>query len=274
MLLIFTDLDGTLLNSDDYGYDAALPVLKQLQYLKIPVIPVTSKTRTEVEVLREQIGLTDSFIVENGSAVFIPISEQHLASSQTQHQEDYYLMQLGFNYTEARQGLQKVAEALNQPLKGFADLSEADIHQLTGLPPEDVKQAKSREFSEPFVTPKNFTSLEIEQTVNKLGFQVVVGDRFSHLISREAGKGKAVQWLVQQYHNCQPEAKIMTVGLGNSPNDLAMLEVVEIPVIIPGHKGPHPGLENRGWEVATASGCQGWANAVIEICNSFKINLS
>ena len=274
MLLIFTDLDGTLLNSDDYGYDAALPVLKQLQDLNIPVIPVTSKTRSEVEILREQIGLTDAFIVENGSAVFIPISEQNLASSQTQNWGDYDLMQFGFNYTEARQGLQKLAEALNQPLKGFADLSEADIHQLTGLPPDDVKRAKSREFTEPFVTPKNLTSLEIEQAVKRLGFKVVVGDRFSHLIGQEAGKGKAVEWLIQHYQNHQPDAKIITVGLGNSPNDLAMLEVVEIPVIIPGQKGPHPGLENRGWEVATASGCQGWANGVREISKRLNISLN
>ncbi|MFZ1028498.1 MAG: HAD-IIB family hydrolase [Limnoraphis robusta] len=274
MLLIFTDLDGTLLNSDDYGYEAALPVLKQLQDLNIPVIPVTSKTRSEVEVLREKIGLTDAFIVENGSAVFIPISQQNLASPQTQNWGDYDLMQFGFSYAESRQGLKAVAKALNQPLTGFADLTEAEIHQLTGLAPEDVKRAKDREFTEPFITPKNFTSLEIEQTVNQLGFQVVVGDRFSHLIGQEAGKGKAVQWLIQQYHNSQPEAEIITVGLGNSPNDLAMLEVVEIPIIIPGKKGPHPGLENRGWEVASASGCQGWANAVREICNSLNIYLN
>lgn len=274
MLLIFTDLDGTLLNSDDYGYDAALPVLKQLQDLKIPVIPVTSKTRSEVEVLREQIGLTDAFVVENGSAVFIPISEQNLASPQTENWGDYYLMQFGFNYTEARRGLQKVAGAFNQPLKGFGDLSEAEIHQLTGLHPEDAKRAKSREFTEPFVTPKNLTDRQIEQTVNQLGFQVVVGDRFSHLIGQKAGKGKAVQWLIQQYQNSQPHAKIITVGLGNSPNDLPMLEVVEIPVIIPGKKGPHPGLENRGWEVATASGCRGWAKAVREIGKRLNLNLN
>ncbi|WP_413160723.1 HAD-IIB family hydrolase [Capilliphycus salinus ALCB114379] len=274
MLLIFTDLDGTLLNSDDYGYDAALPVLKQLQELKIPVIPVTSKTRSEVEVLREQIGLTDAFIVENGSAVFIPISEQNLASPQTENWGDYYLMQFGFNYTEARQGLQKVAEVLNQPLKGFGDLSEAEIHQLTGLHPEDVKRAKNREFTEPFVTPKNLTSVEIEQAVNPWGFQVVVGDRFSHLIGQKAGKGKAVQWLIEQYQNHQPDAKIITVGLGNSPNDLPMLEVVEIPIIIPGKQGPHPGLQNRGWEVAILSGCQGWANAVREISRRLDINLN
>ncbi len=274
MLLIFTDLDGTLLNADDYRYDAALPVLKQLQTLNIPVIPVTSKTRSEVEVLRQNMGLTNAFIVENGSAVFIPISEKYWGSPQTQKRgDDYDLIQFGLSYQQARQGLQALAEALDQPLKGFGDLSESEIHQLTGLSPEDIQRAKNREFTEPFITPKQLNTLEIQQTVEKLGFQVVVGDRFSHLIGQEAGKGKAVEWLIQYYHHSQPDAQIITVGLGNSPNDLALLEVVEIPIIIPGKTGPHPGLENRGWEVATASGCQGWANAVQKICNSFNIQL-
>ncbi|MDA0672462.1 MAG: haloacid dehalogenase, partial [Cyanobacteria bacterium] len=50
-LLFFTDLDGTLLNGEDYGYEAALPVLETLKARQIPVIPVTSKTRAEVETL-------------------------------------------------------------------------------------------------------------------------------------------------------------------------------------------------------------------------------
>lgn len=267
MLLIFTDLDGTLLNSDDYRYEPALPVIKQLQEQEIPVIPVTSKTRVEVEVLRQEIGLTDAFIVENGSAIFVPISQTQLASSETEEWRNYHLMRLGCTYVEARQKLAEVATELGQTLRGFGDLTEAEIHQLTGLSSEDVKRAKTREFTEPFVTPKELNSTQIQQAVEKVGFQVVVGDRFSHLIGLESGKGKAVQWLVQQYQNSQPSDSIKTIGLGNSPNDLAMLGAVDIPIIIPGKNGPHPGLENRGWQVATATGSQGWANAVREICD-------
>ncbi len=267
MLLIFTDLDGTLLNSDDYRYEPAIPVIKQLQEQGIPVIPVTSKTRVEVEVLRQEIGLTDAFIVENGSAIFVPMSQTGLASPETEEWGNYHLMQLGCTYIEARQKLAEVATELDQTLRGFGDLTAAEIYQRTGLSSEDVKRAKTREFTEPFVTPKEFSTTQIEQAVQKVGFKVVVGDRFSHLIGPESGKGKAVQWLIQQYQNNQPLASIKTIGLGNSPNDLAMLETVDLPIIIPGKNGPHPGLENRGWQVATATGSQGWANAVREICH-------
>lgn len=48
MLICFTDLDGSLLNHDDYRYDAAIPVIRQLQVAGVSLIPTTSKTRAEV----------------------------------------------------------------------------------------------------------------------------------------------------------------------------------------------------------------------------------
>jgi hypothetical protein len=100
--------------------------------------------------------------------------------------------------------------------------------------------------------------------VQGLGFRVVVGDRFSHLIGGGAGKGKAVKELVARY---QAQGTLTTVGLGNSPNDLEMLEAVDIPAIVPGKRGAHPGLAGRGWQVAPAPGALGWAQVVREICD-------
>ncbi len=270
MLLIFTDLDGTLLNADDYRYDSALPVIQRLQAAQIPVIPVTSKTRAEVENLRSEIGLTDAFIVENGSAIFIPKKEDKLATAETQPREEYQLYLLGCSYAKSCQGLSQLSAQINQPLKGFANLSETEISQLTGLNPEQAKQAKQREFTEPFITPKNIAKNRIETTANQLGFKVVIGDRFSHLIGKNAGKGKAVKWLVQQYQRCYPETPIQTIGLGNSPNDLPMLKSVDIPIVIPGKNGPHPDLANLGWRVASTPGSGGWADEVESIIKQYN----
>ena len=271
MLLIFTDLDGTLLNSDDYRCDRAKPVIKQLQRQQVPVIPVTSKTREEVEILRTEIGLSDPFIVENGSAVFIPPTGDRLSSPETKMAGDYHLMQFGDSYLKIRQGLTAVIDAIGEPLRGFGDLSLDEIIERTGLSTDEAKRAKHREFTEPFVTPKTIDSNVLEQKIIELGFRVVVGDRFSHLIGSKAGKGRAVQWLVQQYAAIAPEETIRTVGLGNSPNDLAMLEVVDIPIVIPGKNGPHPGLGDRGWPVAPSPGSQGWAEVVVEICDRLGV---
>lgn len=261
--IVFTDLDGTLLNGETYAYQAALPTLAKLTALGIPVVPVTSKTRQEVAQLRQDVGLRDPFVVENGSAVYIPTDQTRFALPPGDDVDGYRVLQLGCNYVTARAGLKAIAQDLGRPLKGFGDWSIDQIVQLTGLSPSEAKQAKAREFTEPFMTPKNVPADQLRQAVEAMGFRVVIGDRFSHLIGTEAGKGNTVHQLVQLYQASNPEAQtIATIGLGNSPNDLDMLENVDYPIVLPGAHGPHPQLADRGWPLALAPAPEGWALAV------------
>ncbi len=70
--LIFTDLDGTLLDHDNYSYEPAANLLEKLNNIGIPVIPTTSKTRSEVLPLRRAINNEHPFITENGAGIYIP----------------------------------------------------------------------------------------------------------------------------------------------------------------------------------------------------------
>lgn len=268
--LVFTDLDGTLLNHDDYRYDEALPMLAWLKEHQIPVIAVTSKTRVEVEDLLQALSLEEPFVVENGSGVFIPLTDERFDPAQTDipHQlwHQHQCLRLGCTYDQARTGLKTLSQRLGQPLQGFGDMTVDQLIALTGLGSDDALKAQSREFTEPFVNP-GFASTDLEQHVAEIGFQVLVGDRFCHLIGVEAGKGKAVDRLVQCYQS--PQMPIKTIGLGNSPNDLAMLEVVDIPIVIPGANGPHPDLAHQGWQIAPATGAQGWAMAMAQVRDQY-----
>ncbi|WP_299407542.1 mannosyl-3-phosphoglycerate phosphatase [Acaryochloris sp. IP29b_bin.148] len=268
--LVFTDLDGTLLNHDDYRYDAALPMLAWLKAHQIPVIAVTSKTRVEVEELLQALSFEEPFVVENGSGVFIPANDQRFDLTQTEVSQQVWNQHqrlcLGCTYNQARIGLQTLSQRLSQPLQGFGDMSVDELMALTGLNSEDALKAQTREFTEPFVNP-GLAASALAQQVAEMGFQILVGDRFCHLIGLGAGKGKAVNLLVQCYQTLQPPIK--TVGLGNSPNDLAMLEVVDIPIVIPGTKGPHPGLAHQGWQIAPAPGAQGWAMAMSQVRDQY-----
>jgi len=71
-LIIFTDLDGTLLDDRDYGWTAAQPALQALARAHCPLVIVTSKTRAEVEPILLAFGRREPFVVENGGAVYIP----------------------------------------------------------------------------------------------------------------------------------------------------------------------------------------------------------
>ncbi|MEM9769655.1 MAG: haloacid dehalogenase, partial [Cyanobacteria bacterium P01_D01_bin.71] len=155
-------------------------------------------------------------------------------------------------------------------LRGFGDLSVEQVQELTGLSAAAAHQAKAREFTEPFLTPKKMPPATLTAAVEEMGFKVVVGDRFSHLIGGSAGKGIAVHRLAELYATTFAAGeKIVTVGLGNSPNDLDMLENVDRAIVLPGASGPHLQLGNRGWTIAPQPAPEGWAIAVKQILAEF-----
>ena len=273
-LIIFTDLDGTLLNSETYDYGVTVPIIQQLKALKIPVIPVTSKTRAEVFTLRQDVGLSDPFVTENGSGIFVEVNHNPFKEPPGEQEDGYYVVDLGCPYVQARAGLRVIANELHHSLLGFGDMTIARLQKYTGLSAKDAQEAKAREFSEPFITPKAVTSEQIVAAVEAVGFKVVVGDRFSHLIGPEAGKGNAVKRLVALYQGVLPPGEtIVTIGLGNSPNDLDMLDHVDHPIVLPGIKGPHPQLGERGWTIAPSPAPQGWVEAVTAIAQQFDVEL-
>ena len=67
--IIFSDLDGTLLDHFTYQSIAASETLQQLQHANIPVILNTSKTFAELSIIREDLDLDTPFIIENGAAI-------------------------------------------------------------------------------------------------------------------------------------------------------------------------------------------------------------
>lgn len=273
-LIIFTDLDGTLLNGETYDYAATVPIIQQLKALKIPVVPVTSKTRAEVATLRHDVGLTDPFVTENGSGIFVEVNHNPFAQPPGEQDDSYYVVELGCPYVQARAGLRVIANELHHSLLGFGDMTINRLQKYTGLSAKDAQEAKAREFSEPFITPKAVTAEQLVEAVEAVGFKVVVGDRFSHLIGPDAGKGNAVKRLVELYQGLlAADETIVTIGLGNSPNDLDMLEHVDHPIVLPGVNGPHPQLGDRGWEIAPSLAPQGWVEAVTSICQQFDIAL-
>ena len=275
MLIIFSNLDGCLLNQENEDYKLIIPVIEKLKAQGIPLITVTSKTCAEVADLRETLGLNDPFIVENGSAIFIPQGDLRWQTDETTLESDYYVKTLGCTYIEARAGLKIIQSTLRiNNLKGFGDFEDTEIQSLTGLSRTVARKAKTREFSEPFIPPKDISTVDLENAAAEFGFRVLFGapqselqkKRLYYLVGINASTGRAVQWLRNHY---QPETvpdKIVTIGLGNSSQDLTMLEKMDIPVVIPSTTGIDPSLVSKGWKTSKSPDYQGWVEAITEIC--------
>jgi len=69
-IIVFTDLDGTLLHPKTYSFDAAMPALKLIKEKDIPLILCSSKTRAEIEVYRKKLDNQHPFVSENGGGIF------------------------------------------------------------------------------------------------------------------------------------------------------------------------------------------------------------
>jgi len=266
-MIVFTNLDSSFPVQDAHAYDLTRSVIEKLKAQSILLILVTSKTRAEVAELREKLGLSDPFIVENGSAVFIPQSDRAWQTGDATLESDYYVKTFGCNYIEARAGLKIIQSTLRiNNLKGFGDFEDTEIQSLIEVTKKAAKQAKTRDFSEPFIPPKNFSVVELDNAAAEFGFKILSGDRFFCIVGIDSGQGKALQWLIDHY---QPETvgePLVTVGLGNSAQDLEMLEKMDIPVVITSEEGVSSSLDGKEWETTNSPGISGWAEAVTRIC--------
>jgi predicted mannosyl-3-phosphoglycerate phosphatase (HAD superfamily) len=67
-IVVFTDLDGSLLDHDTYSFENARPALERIREQRIPLVFTTSKTRAEVEALQAAMRIREPFISESAES--------------------------------------------------------------------------------------------------------------------------------------------------------------------------------------------------------------
>lgn len=215
--LIFTDLDGTLLDHESYSFNAANEMLTFIKTNNIPLIIVTSKTKEEVLEIQKKLGINYPFIIENGAGVFIP------------KDDSFELIALGKLYEETVSFFQKYL--LCNEIKGFHQMDEKEVSQLTGLSLEKATLAKKRTFSEPFICNDTQKLQTIQEDLKKNSFDIVKGGRFYHLISLGQDKANAMD-VVKSYYEKLNDKTYQTIALGDGENDLTMLSAADQAVLI------------------------------------------
>jgi mannosyl-3-phosphoglycerate phosphatase len=265
-LIIFTGIDEFLSPSVPSESQVITEVVQGLQQQNIPLIPVTSKTRAEIADCWQSFGLSSPLIVEGGSGIFVPQTDHRFSTSGTKSIDNYYLHQLGCSYTEARAALKAVQEEINKILRGFGDMDEENIQSLIGGSTKAARKAKSREFSEYFLTPSRLEIEQLQEVATEYGFKILPGDNLSLVLGAAAGETEAINWLKHSF--TVKDSEIHTVGLGLTASDLALLEAVDIPIIIPSVSGIDSCWAGKNWQVANNAGVQGWAASIRQVCAS------
>ncbi|MBV17749.1 MAG: mannosyl-3-phosphoglycerate phosphatase [Thalassospira sp.] len=260
-IAIFTDLDGTLLDHDDYRWDAARPAIERIRSLSIPLIAVSSKTLAELDHIQMNYGLFDGLIGENGGVISLDGEvEQPGPSSQT--------------IDSARDA---IIAAVNVPLGSFRTVPPEMIATETGLTLDDAIRAGQRHCSDPLIWQPSEQDIEIATDIaSQFSLKLVKGGRF-HTLCGPSNKGAAMKRMLERLvvsgrlgdgdgnGDGDTNTAITTIALGDSANDIPMLAAADIAVQIPPKRGirSEPLLTHSDLRIAPYPGPEGW-NAALQ----------
>ena len=266
MYLIFSDLDGTLLDEDTYSFQEATEAIEFLKEKEIPLILCSSKTRFEIELYREKMDIMAyPFISENGGAIFIPKTKLNLSSFDYKIINSYQVIEIGKPYNIIKRRFQDIVNRLNLQIKGFSQMKPKEIAKLSGLSLEEAKLAVQREYSEPFIFKNDKDKFFLlEEEIKKYGFNLTKGGKF-YSISWGSDKGKGVRILNAIYQQTYPYKTIISVGIGDSPNDIPMLKEVDVPVVVRRKSGKYQVCDLENIYYTQRIGPGGWSEAIYEI---------
>ena len=237
-LIIFTDLDGTLLDASTYSDESAQEALGLIHENKIPSVIVSSKTAKEIMHYRERLKNRHPFVSENGGGIFIPkeyfrempfwinISERF----------GFDMIVQGTPYEELLRGVDAL-KAKGFRIKGFSDLTVAEIQEITGLNENEAGMSKERDFDEPIIVDETVDVNALKKAIRSIGLRYTAG-RFLHLIGNN-DKGRAVRVVRDLYK--KNIGDVITIAIGDNLNDIPMFLNVDYPIVVKKPDGTHDG---------------------------------
>ncbi len=276
-LMIVSDLDGTLLDHHTYDFSPAIPLMSTLQSQGVEVVFCTSKTFSEVIHLRQAMNNRSAFIVENGAAVYLSKSDFPVAPAQSEDRGEFWCRSFCPPRSHWLQLLQQAQPRFGRCFQGFSTLSVEQVAQLTGLSHIEATRAQLREYGEPLDWLGSDEELtEFTQWFQAQGATILSGGRFVH-VAGDADKGRALTWLVEVTEGLQQQGKgaVTTIALGDSANDVAMLEVADYAVCVRSPIKDFPSLAPTAKVYRTRdTGPTGWVEGVQYWLSDLDISLN
>ena len=242
--LIVTDLDGSLLGHHSYDLAEAVPVLRELATLQIPVIFNTSKTFKETLAIQADLALTAPFVIENGACICLPDGAG-----------GFNKIIQGLRLQEIRDRLQQIVQQ-DDEFVALVDCSVEDLMGLTGLDKSSAQMALAREYSYPLIWKGSEASRQaFINRASQAGLNTLQGGRFLHL-QGNTDKARAIEQLRVFY----PDYQVACIG--DSGNDLQMLLSADYSILIQSPGNQYLPEDFHADFTSTKPAPSGWAESV------------
>lgn len=263
--LIFSDIDGTFTNFKTYSSGSLNKYLKHLNF-DYELIFNSSKTYEEIVKFKKKFSLNFPFIAENGACIFFP--EGYLKKNINIRKFIKYKKHYKFKLTKLRAN--RIVDLLSgfqkkYNFKFYNELSNKKLQKITKLTIANVKLSKLRQYSNPIYwddsigKKKKFIK---DLTLMHSNFAILDGGRFIHVLDKY-DKGLAVKKFLEIID--EPEHRFKTISLGDSQNDIPMLEQTNFACIIKSKNNAKLLLKNRNLYRSNSTAPDGWQESLDHI---------
>jgi len=192
--------------------------------------------------------IDDPFVVENGSAIYIPKDYFSVPFDFDMVTEGYYVIELGAKYDEIRKVLGEICKRVN--VRFFGNMSVEEVAEVAGLSIELASLAKKREYSETLVLDESNRQFVLKM-IEEAGYSWTYGGRFYSIVGK-TDKGMAVKRLIEIFE--REYGDIVTIAVGDSINDLSMLDAVDMPFLVKNERSIQLDLDLPGLHIVNDFG--------------------
>ena len=269
-LLIFTDIDGTLINNDTFYEGRNIEIAQTLSEHNHILIYNSSKTFSEIDLMQKRFNTSFPFICETGGGIY----HKNLFNQVSDRLRDGYSIMYEAKKIEMFKDIieKEVQKNFKNDLDMFDDLCLDEKSKLSGLRGNDLYLASKRDFSM-LISWKSdeLRYSKFESVLHGYGLRLIKGGRFCHICTSH-DKGQAVTFFLNQIKSSEMYNKIITIGIGDSTNDIEMLSNVDYACVVKSENNSElmKKIDNNKVVLSKNHAPEGWAECIQNIFLQIK----
>ena len=252
-IVIFTDLDGTLLHNETFEFESIRKYIKSLLSKKISIIPNSSKTKAEILNFCHELKEELPFIAENGAAIYKMnlINPDFPEKIILSRDKDEILNVF----------LKKIPKKFILKCKFVLKLKKEQQLKIFGLSEKQLSYASDREFSVPIIFKGNKAEKNnLFKLAYNIGLTMQEGGRVINL-SDKVSKSFAMKKVSRIFEKTEKQ-KLKIIGVGDNFNDLDMLKNSDIACLVFNEKFKLDTLNINNCLVSKKLAPDGWEEVV------------